>query len=174
MARDDFRQPRRQGWKPSSGFENLERALGLVADIAGGVRAKREERGNAIQRDMRLIVGNNGENYKRLINVGDVNELKSRLETLQARVETSDVDTSGLYEFFKKDIDKHVEDIAKYDTDKAIIEGLESELQSGVKDYIDNQAGYDEATQKMMAAEFDEKLKSYVKTKESFFVQKDY
>ena len=173
MARDDFRQPRRQGWKPSSGFENLERALGLVADIAGGVRAKREERGNAIQRDMRLIVGNNGENYKRLINVGDVNELKSRLETLQARVETSDVDTSGLYEFFKKDIDKHVEDIAKYDTDKAIIEGLESELQSGVKDYIDNQAGYDEATQKMMAAEFDEKLKSYVKTKESFFVQKD-
>ena len=58
-----------QGLKSSTAFDNLERVLGLAGGLADRVKSRREDRGNALQRNMALIVGQNGKNYKRLIRV---------------------------------------------------------------------------------------------------------
>ena len=65
MARDDYwNTGRTEGLKSSTALENLERVLGLTQNVSQRVQARRQERGNALQRDMLLIVGEDGKNYK--------------------------------------------------------------------------------------------------------------
>ena len=105
MARNDWDVGRREGWKPSSALDNLERILGLTSKIGQGVKAARETRGQALSKDMLLVVGQNGKNYKRLINADDVRALKTQLQSLEPKIKNSDVDTMGTFQFFKDDIE---------------------------------------------------------------------
>ena len=170
MARDDYwNTGRTEGLKSSTALENLERVLGLTQNVSQRVQARREERGNALQRDMLLIVGQDGKNYKRLIDSGDISALKTQLQSLGDKVKKADVDTSGLYDFFINDIDKQIQDVERYNNDKKEIEELEQGFAMQVSNYVDNQAGYSIEHSQNMAKELEEKLKYYVNKKESFF-----
>ena len=170
MARDDYwNTGRMEGLKSSTALENLERVLGLTQNVSQRVQARRQERGNALQRDMLLIVGEDGKNYKRLIDSGDISALKTQLQSLGDKVKKADVDTSGLYDFFINDIDKQIQDVERYNNDKKEIEELEQGFAMQVSNYVDNQAGYSIEHSQNMAKELEEKLKYYVNKKESFF-----
>ena len=170
MANGDYwNRGRREGLKSSSALENLERVLGLTQGMAQRAKSRKEERGNALQRDIALIVGQNGKNYKRLIDSGDISPIKKQLESLGDKVKNSDVDTMGIYDFYLKDIDKHTLDVETYGNDKREIEDLESQFATEVNRYVDNQSGYSKEHKEGLAKELDEKLKYYIGKKERFF-----
>ena len=158
-----------QGLKSSTAFDNLERVLGLAGGLADRVKSRREDRGNALQRNMALIVGQNGKNYKRLIDSGDISALKQQFESLGEKVKRSDADTMGIYDFYIKDMEKQMLDVESYKNDKIEIESLEADFAKEVNTYIDNQAGYSDEHRASLAKELDEKLKYYIEKKERFF-----
>ena len=153
-----------QGLKSSTAFDNLERVLGLAGGLADRVKSRREDRGNALQRNMALIVGQNGKNYKRLIDSGDISALKQQFESLGEKVKRSDADTMGIYDFYIKDMEKQMLDVESYKNDKIEIESLEADFAKEVNTYIDNQAGYSDEHRASLAKELDEKLKYYIET----------
>ena len=156
MARDDYwNTGRTEGLKSSTALENLERVLGLTQNVSQRVQARRQERGNALQRDMLLIVGEDGKNYKRLIDSGDISALKTRFQSLGDKIKKADVDTSSLYDFFIKDMDNQIQEVEKYNSDKREIEELEQGFAMQVSNYVDNQAGYSIEHSQNMAKELE-------------------
>ena len=136
---DQFEPQRREGFRPSKAFENLQQILGTTAGIAQSVQRGREQRGTSLQYHMNSIIGRGGINFRSLYDNTQVEEVKQRLLSLGDRIKISDIDTQETYQYILGEIDQHKLDNTRFTQDKLNIEKTEEELYKLFDDFYADQ-----------------------------------
>ena len=137
---DQFEPQRREGFKPSQAFENLQQVLGVTSGIAQSVQQGRDRRGTSLQFHMNSIIGRGGINFRSLYDNTQVEELKQRLlRDVGQKIGAADIDTQETYNYILGEIDQHKLDNTRFTQDKLNIEKTEEELYSLFDDFYADQ-----------------------------------
>ena len=168
MANEWWNQGRVQQAPQRTTLDIVEQLARIGKGLGDSVKTIRDNRASSLGRQMASIIGEGGENYKRLLGNPEVDIILNQFKELKPKIDAADVDTIDQYEFIIEDIKAHKKKNIKYGLDKDAIVAIENEFGSAIDEYVEKQGAYGETERGQQADILKEIMLRYVEKKQSF------